>query len=176
MGIYFIRNTATCRVYVGCTDNIRRRVATHKRELAKGSHRNSRLQRSYHEHGTDSFEYGVLELVAIPDALVLREQHWIDHFGGPDGPGVFNLVMQAERRTHSPETRAKMSRSHAGRTFTAEHKANLSASLTGRAGKPLTAEQRANLSARMKGKRQSPESVAKRVAAQKGRARKPNSP
>lgn len=76
-GIYYIRNTANGKVYVGSSVNITRRWTHHKTVLKGGTHKNSELQADYDRQGLDAFEFGILEEIEEKADLEAREVYWI---------------------------------------------------------------------------------------------------
>lgn len=78
-GIYAITCTATGEKYIGQSVAIKRRWATHKRELKNGIHYNQHLQRTYNKYGPDSFIYEILEQCPS-EKLNEREQFYIKLF------------------------------------------------------------------------------------------------
>ena len=60
-GIYKITCLTNNKSYIGQSVSIKRRWATHKRELAAGTHYNEYLQRAYNKYGKDSFVYEILD-------------------------------------------------------------------------------------------------------------------
>ena len=81
-GIYKIQQSGTDKCYVGSSSDIRKRRTQHIRELNKGTHHASRLQRSWAKYGQDVFEFYTLEVCDpgsdLKERLMLREQHWMD--------------------------------------------------------------------------------------------------
>jgi group I intron endonuclease len=75
-GIYRIRNTVTGEEYIGSSTNLERRRGSHFCLLRAGTHKNTRLQKSFRKHGEQSFLFAVLETCA-PDQLEDRERHWV---------------------------------------------------------------------------------------------------
>jgi len=75
-GLYIIENTMTSKIYVGCSTQLPRRWSQHKRELNKGDHINSYLQRDYEEYGSSAFKFVVLREYPndTPLALLEREE------------------------------------------------------------------------------------------------------
>ena len=71
-GIYKITCLATNKSYIGQSVSIKRRWATHKRELAKNIHYNTYLQNAYNKYGEENFTYEILELCS-KDKLNERE-------------------------------------------------------------------------------------------------------
>ena len=78
-GIYKITCLANNKSYIGQSVSIKRRWATHKRELAAGTHYNEYLQRAYNKYGKDNFTYEILELCS-KDKLNEREQFYVTIF------------------------------------------------------------------------------------------------
>lgn len=57
--IYTIRNTATKRIYVGYTMNVKERAKQHLHALEIGKHYKKEMQSDYDKYGKDSFEIKV---------------------------------------------------------------------------------------------------------------------
>jgi group I intron endonuclease len=182
-GIYAIESINNGRRYVGSAVSIRRRWAEHRRDLALGRHKNSKLQRAWNKYGPENFKFVILEPVLESADLIEREQHWIDRLEVV-GTG-FNILPTAGSclgRRHSDETKAKMRAASIGKGFSPEvikkmaemrrgtkqspeTIAKRSAALMGRVFPP---EVRAKISAANMGRKCSPESIAKRLAKMKG--------
>jgi group I intron endonuclease len=162
--IYAIVNQVTRDMYVGSAVTVNRRWATHRRDLAKQCHYNSKLQRAYDKYGKDAFDWEIIQPVEDKKNLVEREQFWMNFFV----PAYNNRpVADSPLGTkHSLETRAKMSAAHKGRVFSDKHKANLSASAQGRV---ISEERKKHLSEINKGKITSEETRAKIGATSVGR-------
>lgn len=54
--IYVITNTVTRKHYVGCTSDIKNRIAAHKKALKMHKHPIELMQVDYDEYGEDSFQ------------------------------------------------------------------------------------------------------------------------
>lgn len=78
-GIYKITCLVNNKSYIGQSVSIKRRWATHKRELANGIHYNKYLQREYNKYGKDKFIYEILELCP-KEKLNEREQFYVKIF------------------------------------------------------------------------------------------------
>jgi group I intron endonuclease len=76
-GVYGIRKVATNKFYVGGSVDIKRRWATHKKELTSKVHAGTKLLRAWNKYGADSWEWVVLEECSAA-LLLQREQYWID--------------------------------------------------------------------------------------------------
>lgn len=59
--IYKITNLVNNKVYIGSSNNINDRKGSHFKNLAKGTHTNSHLQRSYNIHGKENFKWDIIE-------------------------------------------------------------------------------------------------------------------
>jgi len=81
-GIYCIRNNTTDERYVGSSVDMDVRWLLHKTKLNRNCHHAGKLQRAWNTYGPDGFAFEIIECVADPQnkTLVLREQHWIDHY------------------------------------------------------------------------------------------------
>ena len=78
-GIYCITCKETNEKYIGQSVSIKRRWATHKRELKENKHYNKHLQARYNEYGKNSFTYEILELCPA-EKLNEREKFYIKLF------------------------------------------------------------------------------------------------
>lgn len=78
-GIYKITCLSNNFCYIGQSDSIKRRWATHRRELRQGNHYNKKLQETYDLYGAENFTYEILELCSKKE-LNNREQFYIKIF------------------------------------------------------------------------------------------------
>lgn len=163
-GIYKITCINNGKIYIGSSNNLKKRRINHFSELKRGAHRNPYLQRAYDKYGKSAFIFEIVELV---ETLVLleREQYWINIFQ-PFGIRGFNILPTANRTECSLETRKKLSDAGKGRIFSPETRLKLSAS---HKGKTLSPDTKAKLSAAKKGSKASPETKSKMSLAGKGR-------
>lgn len=107
--IYTITCIASGKVYVGQTINVRKRWESHRHYLARGTHRNHHLQRSWAKHGASAFVFEVcaLPLPDLPLAVALNDLE-IAVLG--QTASAYNLDEVGEPRMRvSAETRAKLS-------------------------------------------------------------------
>lgn len=88
--VYRIVCFPTAQVYIGLAQSVKPRLAQHWRELRKGHHHNSLLQKAYNEFGRGAFFHEVLERDMKYDEALAREQYWVAHYRSAyDG---FNLT------------------------------------------------------------------------------------
>lgn len=121
-GVYKITCATNGKIYIGSALNLRRRKASHFRQLHKNKHENLYLQRAFNKYGEDAFTFEVLELVLIPEMLTAREQYWFDKLRPFDKRG-FNILSKAGSALgykHTPETIAKISKANTGKERTPE--------------------------------------------------------
>lgn len=180
-GVYSITNTANGKVYIGSAVSIRGRLLYHRSYLRRGKHDNKHLQRSWDRHGEASFRFDVLE-TCDAGSVIEREQYWIDALGVTDRSKGYNICPAAgsamRGRTHSEETRAKMSVANKGKIPTAATKAAAEANrgkersqeirdkiAASNAGKPKSAEHNAAIKANHWSKRSDAAEIAERSAA-----------
>jgi len=134
-GVYAIRNIVSGRVYVGSTIKIRKRWGEHRSLLESGKHHSIRLQRSWIKHGADAFAFEILELIDETNGLLKAEQVWIDKLYAACPLRGFNVLATAGSvagRSFSEEAIAKMSASRRGRTISPSTRLLISAALKGR--------------------------------------------
>jgi group I intron endonuclease len=84
-GIYCIENSVSGRKYYGSSDNIKKRLAEHQRDLQKRQHHNIQLQRSFDKHGEHQFTFSLVEETYFNSVDELRayEQIFLDrNIGG----------------------------------------------------------------------------------------------
>lgn len=154
MGVYYLQNTASGKLYVGSSQDVFKRIGSHLNMLQNGRHSNVHLQRSFDKHGLNNLVWGVCEEVFDVEQLLRVEQEWIDIIGD------YNICTEAgSTRGYkaSEETRAKLSamfsgennpmygtkrpeigelmrKVHTGKTLTDEHKQKCSEALKGHRG------------------------------------------
>jgi hypothetical protein len=86
-GIYQISVSANQYLYIGQSENIKKRISAHWDALQFNSHANKRLQSLWNELGNGSFKASIVETVPNSVSSELerqrwlgeREQHWIRH-------------------------------------------------------------------------------------------------
>lgn len=167
-GVYAIVHLASGKRYVGSSVNIRRRRASHFRELRSGSHSNRHLQAAWNKYGEDAFAFFVLDHCGR-GATVRREQAWIDALR-PFGDRGYNLSPTAGNvlgLKFTDEQRAHVSAGLKGKPKSAEHRANIWGS---RKVTPEMREQMAANGRKSAGRPKSPEHRARIGVAQQGDA------
>ena len=142
--------------YVGSSQHLAVRKTDHLRALRRGDHCNSIMQSVFNKYGL--FEFAVIGLYP-KDEIIEREQELLDEHSAD--PKCANIALRAAGgpmagRKFTAEHRAAMSASGRGRIFTAEHRAAISAGRTGIKMAPRSDEYRAMMSAATKGKKKSP--------------------
>ena len=175
-GIYAIRHVASGKLYIGSAVSIAKRWQHHRTDLIHGKHHSRHLQRAWDKYGTDSFAWEVLETVSDKADLISKEQEWIDRTGSYRRTKGYNISPTAGSNLGlqfgpmSPEHRAKVSAALTGKTHSPEARAKISAA---RKGKKFSPESRAKMSLARNGKPGRPhtsESRAKVSAARKGKS------
>jgi len=95
-GIYKISCLQDSRVYIGSSNNIKRRWSEHVRDLNKGNHRNYKLQDDWDAYGDESFIFEVLEET---ENLIVREQLYLDKVLD----NCYNLSLKVTNPMSNPE-------------------------------------------------------------------------
>lgn len=142
-GIYEITCAGNGKRYIGSSVSIAARWSRHIRELKKTRHANPKLQHAWAKYGESAFTFVVL--MECPRNELLFWESW---FIQEAAPNSFNIAKDALApmmgRTHTAETRAKMSASSPRRTPTQAERDNLRVKAIGR---PANDNQRAAVSA-----------------------------
>jgi group I intron endonuclease len=110
-GIYKIVCIPTGKIYVGSSENLRRRWSSHKRLLKTSHHPNPYLQSAWDKYGEAAFTFEIIELV-MPWSVLDREQYWLDKLKPYDRKIGFNACLNAKSpmkgRKHTIETKKHM--------------------------------------------------------------------
>ena len=77
-GIYVIRNKRNGNVYVGKTNNFRKRRNQHFTLLRNKRHFNKHMQRAFHLYGENAFEFDPIEKIEDEEKRIEREEYWIE--------------------------------------------------------------------------------------------------
>ena len=142
-GVYFIKNIIDNKIYIGSSQNLRKRKNSHLCKLRKNKHHCSHLQYAFNKHGEDNFIFIEIEYT---DNLLNREQYYLDNANhdllyntlkhayaayGEDHPmygkrhskeSINKIKLARSRQTikHSKETRQKISKGNKGKVFPKE--------------------------------------------------------
>jgi group I intron endonuclease len=131
-GIYQIRNTVNGKVYIGSTvRSFKKRWKEHKTDLNSKNHHSLLLQRAWDKYGKDCFAFEILEILIDKDATIDAEQKHIDSIPEKMRYNMCSFAGSTAGRTHSEETRIKLSIIGKGRPHTKEHSEKIAASLKG---------------------------------------------
>lgn len=125
MGIYKIKNKLNGKVYIGSSNDIKRRWSYHKWTLSKGKHHSKHLQRSYNKNGADSFSYKVIELVEKEDDLLDRENYYFKLIKPYKNTKGYNVSKIAGRTVYED----KSDHPRYGQTFSKEQRKRMSDSV-----------------------------------------------
>jgi group I intron endonuclease len=188
-GVYKITNKINGKCYIGSSIDIRRRKATHFRELSRGTHGNSYLQRAWYKYGCDAFEFKTV-LICSKENVIFYEQIIMDLIQPCIADNGYNAVPNAGNihgykhtedarmkisiaRTGkgiipSEETRKRMSLAHKGKTFSDKARQNMR-NARKLMNKQVSQETRGKISKANKGRKASHETRMKLIEAAKAR-------
>lgn len=133
-GVYKITHIKSGRLYIGSSNHIYKRWATHKSSLNNNRHENKYLQHAWNKYGEDQFEFEIIETTE-PQNLYDRERYWIDITSCLDRSKGFNIYPDPaglERLPLSNEHKRKLSNALKGRHPSKTHRINLSKALKGK--------------------------------------------
>lgn len=154
--IYKIINVVNNKFYVGSTNNMLQRAATHRKRLRAGKHHAKHLQSAWNKYGEASFVFAVVETLPDDVSLFEAEDRWLaEHYGK-------EYCYNASRYADAP-MRGRIGALHFayGSTMPDDQRNKVSAGLKKyyaeggthpRLGQSLTEESRAKISASRKGK------------------------
>lgn len=176
-----IKNDKNNKIYIGSSVNIEERWKTHRKQLKKGNHHSTHLQRSWNKYGEDNFTFSVIEYIEDINALLEKEQYWLDKYKSYEYNVGYNECRVAGSRLgckFSDETKKLLSEIRKGFKHKDETKIKISNSNKGKKMN-LSSEQLEAMSERMKervgelnyfyGKKHTDEAKAKISEANKGR-------
>lgn len=89
MGIYMIRFKSTGQMYIGQTNNLKRRLNEHSMHLKLGNDYHL-IQDCYNDLGDNDVEYKILEIVDSLDNLNDREKYYIQFYKEKDPSKLLN--------------------------------------------------------------------------------------
>ena len=118
-GVYAI-TAPSGKQYIGSSVNMPRRWPVHRHHLRRGTHHTSRLQASANKYGVEALTFSVL-IVCSESDVRMYEQLAIDAL--KPAYNVLSVAGSSSGFRHTPETKAKMSAIHKGKTLSAEHRA-----------------------------------------------------
>lgn len=147
MIIYKITNLITGKLYIGQTvQKLADRWSDHARP-SRGIHQNrSAIASAIRKYGKENFKIEQIDVAGTLETLNLLEIHYIVKFNTLS-PNGYNLELGGDNKTCHPETRAKISAKLKGRPI----KNRMNGSPKGR---PVSAERKAKISQTMTGKPQ----------------------
>jgi len=118
-GVYLIKNRFNNKVYVGSSENVRKRIIGHLSDLRSNRHHSKHLQKSWNKYNNSNFSVHILEYTTI-DCLLKREKYWLDFYLSYNKNYGYNLCKFPENtkgRKHSEETKLKISNNRKGLTI-----------------------------------------------------------
>lgn len=131
IGIYFIKNKANNKIYIGLSTSIEKRFLFHKRRLISGKHKNKHFQSSFDTYGLENFEFSILE-ECNEDILSEREKYWIVFYKSHDREFGYNKTYGGEFGRLSDEIVQRTAAKLRLRKQPQEMKDRISKTLTGR--------------------------------------------
>ena len=158
IGIYLLTNTVNGKQYVGQSWDIQKRWGQHKRAYGR-----QKISNAIKKYGWDLFDKAIIHIVdnyndeiTLQSALDHYETFYIRKYSTREFG--YNNKDGGHHAKPSEETKQKMSVAKKGRTFSDEHKSNLSKAHKGKKRQPMTDEQKMKISLANLGKKHPPRS------------------
>lgn len=137
-GIYKIQSKAVPdRIYIGSSNNVKRRWDRHLDQLRRNNHHSSKLQYHYNKHGESDLVFSIIE-PCLPGFLIIREQYYLDeltpYFNGSLIAGStlgYPAWNKGKRGIYTAEALHEMSLAKKNKPLSEEHKAKIKASCMG---------------------------------------------
>lgn len=140
--VYSITNNKTNKIYIGQTNNFKRRIWEHKYFLKNNNHKNYYLQEDYNKYGIDSFLFKIEASNLSRKDRLCKETELINYYGGIESENVYNfqdniteniemrklVSVNQKGKVIKPESIEKMRKTLTGRKLTEEHKQHIRAS------------------------------------------------
>jgi group I intron endonuclease len=121
--IYFYENKINGKVYIGQTNNIKIRYGAHK--VAKD--KSMPIDRAIGKYGIDNFIFYIIKIVDTLEQSNEEEIYWIAEMRRCLGKkNVYNIADGGKNKSVDKVTRAKISKSHLGKSLSEEHKSKIS--------------------------------------------------
>jgi len=114
MGIYQIRNLINGKIYIGSTNDFKRRHNEHQVELRGNRHHCKHLQNSWNKYGEDVFVFEILEKLDNVEKLIGVEQKYLDRFH-PEYNITYDARSPARGMVVSDKTRKLLSKLQSGK-------------------------------------------------------------
>jgi group I intron endonuclease len=112
--VYYFMNKVNGKVYVGKTQNIKKRLGEHQRADGDCPY----FHRAVKKYGIDNFKFDIIEEYKSEDDAIKMEIHYIDQYQSNIREHGYNLTIGGDGTSgykHSPETIAKFSKSLKGK-------------------------------------------------------------
>ena len=171
MGVYMIKCLINGKVYIGKSNDVKRRWREHKSRLKRNNHENEKLQYDWNEYGEDNFEFKLIENYDNEEFGIELEKKYINEYKSYDLNFGYNMTLgkgENGGEILTEETKKKLK----GRELSEEHKKKISESNIGNKnalGYKHTEEAKKKISESHKGKQPTEETRKKMSEAQKGK-------
>lgn len=106
--IYGILNKVNNKIYVGKSIRVNARFKSHFNSFKRKEKINEHLMRAFEKHGTENFEFIILEIIGA-DKINVRERHWIKHYKSFNKNFGYNKTMGGDGGNLTTETKLKLS-------------------------------------------------------------------
>lgn len=114
-GIYKITNKINSKVYIGQSEDLERRIKSHKILLNRNAHCNIHLQNAWNKYKEDNFIFEIIYIANENENINLLEQEYISKYQSFNQNYGYNLTTGGEGYKLSEEIKQKISVSKRGK-------------------------------------------------------------
>ena len=135
MGVYMIKCLINGKVYIGKSNDVKRRWREHKSRLKRNNHENEKLQYDWNKYGEDNFEFKLIENYDNEEFGIELEKKYINEYKSYDLNFGYNMTLgKGENGWEilTEETKKKLSEARKGIIFSEEHKKKIGESRKGK--------------------------------------------
>jgi group I intron endonuclease len=133
--VYIIHNIINNKIYVGKTDNLKRRWAAHCSVANSKVLTNKQpISLAIAKYGIESFTISIIQNFMDETVCLDAEKYWIKFYNSLNNKFGYNLTEGGEGISgwrHTPESKKKMSQSHQGKLRSPQHKSAIKKARTG---------------------------------------------
>ena len=139
IAVYVIKNKLDNKIYIGSSNDLKRRFRDHISLLNRKCHHSIHLQNAWNKYGKENFTFEILEEIIDEKQLLIKEQNYLETYNSYNKDYGYNISKipgsNFKGRNHTEETKKIQSEKNSGenhwaygKILTKEHKEKISKS------------------------------------------------